>query len=129
MKCIYVKRVNLEQGVDICPAPEELDWFNEWNTTQSYLRVLQIYSAVSDCYNYFQYNSSTAFGNPDYSYKLGYMCGILSGYSCNSEEIDNKLYVRTNNGKTILIVELPIKRDRYFSEIKDINKTLRSLGL
>lgn len=47
MKCIYVKRVDLEQDVDICPAP----------------------------------------------------------------------------------VELPIKKNRYFSEIKDINKTSRSLGL
>lgn len=126
---IYVKRVDLGEGVDICPLPEELEWFDEWDTSPRYERVLAVYTAIQRLYNYYQTNTPTAFGNPEYSYLRGYLVGLLSGIHYNMEECDGKVTVTDKHGKKILIVEVPVKTKNYADSIKDINNTLRNLGL
>ena len=119
----------MEEGVDICPLPEELEWFNEWDTSPQYERVLAVYTAIQRLYNYYQTNTPTAFGNPEYAYLRGYLVGLLSGIHYNIEESYGKVTVTDKHGKKILIVEIPVKTENYMDSVKDINSTLRNLGL
>lgn len=93
------------------------------------MRILAVYTAVHKMYNYYQINTPTAFGNPEYDYLRGYLVGLLCGLQYDIEEKDDKVIITNKHNKKLLIVEIPIKKNRYFEEIKDINKTLRNLGL
>ena len=67
--------------------------------------------------NYFNSYTSTAYGNPDYSYLKGVCSGWLAARNCWEDVKDEILYIRNTNNKIIMKFDIP--------KISDIEKNNR----
>lgn len=115
----------LELLPDIVDTPIWDDYNNiECNKTTRL--IANLYKAISERENYFQLNSPTAFGNPQYNFYCGVVHGFLVGSELEEEVKDNEIHIKKNN-RTILVVD-KIKRSRaYYESVKEIDEIMRYL--
>lgn len=100
--------------------------YNVINCSQRIRNIANLYKALVERENYFQFNTPTAFGNPQYNYHCGVVNGILIG--CGFEEVvkDGKIYIYKNS-KPILVVDKIKRSNDYYSCVVDNNQVLRDL--
>lgn len=100
--------------------------YDEGFCSKSVSAVALLYEAISKRENYYQLNTPTAYGNPQYSNYCGIVTGLLKAYEMEEIEIDNKIIISKKNRKKLVIDK--IKRSQtYIDCVKDINNTMRNL--
>jgi hypothetical protein len=112
-----------EDGFEFLPYPEYVITSepNTWNRSQK--RVYDVYKAIRDVEMYFQENTPTAFGNPEYFRRDGFLSGVLTGYGLIYKEKNG--YICIYCGKNcILKVEKLTLPESYHEEIRDINRLM-----
>ena len=120
---------SLELLPDIVDTPiwEDFDVFNN-KCTKTVRLVGGLYKAIEQRENYYQLNSPTAFGDPQYRYYCGLVSGILQGAELEEVNEDEKIIIKRNNRK-ILIVDKIKHSQAYYDSVKENSNTLRELGL
>lgn len=126
---VYIKTCNID-GIESLPLPEETPFWSslEFKMTKREERNYNIYNAIRAVANYYQFNSPTAFGNPDYSRACGYLSGLLQGYGLEMQKIDNKIIVKTVGGTKLMIVECPQKPECYYKDRAEMNRIMKDIS-
>lgn len=106
---------------------KDLDSFNN-RCTKTVRLIGGLYKALEQRENYYQLNSPTAFGDPQYRYYCGLVKGILQGVELEEIVEDGKIIIKRNN-KEILIVDKIKRSQTYYDSVKENNEVLRELGL
>lgn len=106
---------------------KDFDGFNN-KCTKTVRLVGGLYKAIEQRENYYQLNSPTAFGDPQYRYYCGLVNGILQGAELEEIVEDDKIIIKRNNRK-ILVVDKIKRSQAYYDSVKENSKTLRELGL
>lgn len=91
------------------------------------LRNFNVYKAIQEVENYYQVNTPTAFEDPDYRQKQGFMLGLLTAYELNIDYIEDVIEVSTIKGTKIMRIQKPLKPDSYYDDIKDIRETINNI--
>ena len=107
---------------------EDYDAFSNVKCSKTVRIVGALYKAVEQRENYYQLNSPTAFGDPQYRYYCGLVVGILQGAELEEIAEDDKLIFKKGN-RNILIVDKIKRTKNYYDAARDINRTLREIGL
>lgn len=74
------------------------------NPTKRDRQIAGLYRAIADRENYFQENTPTAFGNPEYNFKDGLANGYLRALELE-ETIEGGQIVIHKNGRKILVID------------------------
>ena len=104
------------------------DDYDEIDAPKSVRIIAALYKAIADRENYYQENSPTAFGNPDYSRICGIVIGILQATEIEEQRKDDKLIFYKGKRKVLVVDKLKLPR-HYYEARRDIAKTRRALGL
>ncbi len=120
---------SLELLPDIVDTPiwEDFDGFNG-KCTKSVRLIGILYKAIEQRENYYQLNTPTAFGDPQYTLRCGIVLGILQGAELE-ECIENGKIVIKKNNRRILLVDKVKRPPSYHDAIRENGITLRELGL
>lgn len=94
---------------------------------KSHRQLVKLYDAISRRENYFQFNTPTAFGNPDYSLLVGEVNGLLLAIEAHEANRDGKIIIQKESGRVLLSVDRPQKPKWYYEELRDIRRTLNAL--
>lgn len=124
----YIQKVTID-GIDNLPdiGETELCKYLEMGTpSKSIELVIKLYMAVADRENYYQNNSPTAFGNPDYSVKEGIVTGIGIAANISEEAIDGRIVFRKGN-RIILEVDKLNRPKSYYEANREIREIMDNL--
>lgn len=105
MKIPYFKKTTDSAGndwvdsQDIFQYVDELGpFFNKW---------YQFIVKKCEQLNYYNNHTSTAYGNPDFSWLIGFCSGWLSARNCYEDMEDGVVYIKDNRDKTIMKFDVP----------------------
>lgn len=119
----------IEDSVELLPDITNTSIWVDYDETEcSELTkcIAMLYTAIAQRENYYQLNTPTAFGNPQYNYYCGVVNGILQARGMEEITSDGVIIIKKNNRKKLIIDK--IKRpESYFDSVKDNNDTLRNL--
>ena len=128
----HIKKYKYD-GTDIeYISPEDI--FSYGKEEDSKLQYLYMFlCTVAKEFNYFNHNTSTAFGNPDLEFYRGQIRGWMQAKQWEWEEtyIDNRdvvVNVKTSSGRTFLRIEKPCLPDAEMKRRVDIAHDLSALG-
>lgn len=117
---------NIEFLPDLIETPIWKD-FDELDAPRSVRLIAALYRAVAARENYYQENTPTAFGDPEYKMAYGIAQGIMIAGEIEERARDEKLFFYKGK-KLVLVVDKP-KRTRYYYEaLSDIAQTKRAFG-
>lgn len=115
---VVLKKHVLEDGGEWLDPIELLDECCPEKTE----KIFMLAKACADVLNYFNENSSDAFGNAPYARKDGFLYGFLAG--AGLELVQKETVWDIYKGKRIFLrVEVPKLRDSYYDEVKENKKT------
>lgn len=127
-----VKKV-VDDGIEYLPDIVETDFFELWEQSQYNGKnskelnlVAGIYKALSERENYYQDNTPTAFGNPEYSLLVGTVNGFIQGAELEMDEDEEHFIVRKGKRK-ILVVDKIKRNPGYFEAKREAAKALRDV--
>lgn len=122
------KRVDgeIEYLPDIVETPIWID-FDELDAPRSVRLVAALYRAVAERENYYQENTPTAFGDPEYKLAYGIAQGIKIAGEIEECARQGKLFFYKGK-KLILVVDKPMRTKYYYEALADIRKTREALG-
>jgi hypothetical protein len=88
---------------------------------------------VAKEFNYYNHNSSTAFGNPDLEFYRGQIRGWMQAKQWEWEEKTSKsgdvtVFIKTASGRTIFKIDKPRIPEEEFKRRKEISNDLSMLG-
>ena len=115
----------IEYLPDITETPIWRD-YDVYNAPRSVRLVAALYKAVAERENYFQTNSPTAFGDPEYKMAYGIAHGIMIAAEIEECARDGKLFFYKGK-KVILVVEKIKRRKSYYEEKREIQETLAAI--
>ena len=121
---------DIELLPDIVDTPiwNEHDMFNNSKVSKRVQLLAALYKAIEQRENYYQLNSPTAFGDPQYRYYCGVVVGFLQGMELEEIVEDEKIIIKGSNRKIMIIDK--IKRPKsYHDAVRENSETLRELGL
>ena len=124
----------ISEGLELLPNIvdtsiwKDLDEFNNDRCSKTVRLVSTLYRAIEQRENYYQLNTPTAFGNPQYALRCGIVIGILQGAELE-EMIENEKIVIKRNNRRILIVDKVKRPQAYRDAVRENSETLRALGL
>lgn len=106
MKIPYFRKTTDEYGNEWVRSLDLFDFgveegspfFNKW---------FMFISNECELLNYYNNNTSTAYGNPDYSNLQGFCRGYLAALNCYTEDIDSVRYVKNSHNKTVMKFDIP----------------------
>ncbi len=126
----YIVRKFVDGEVEYLPDVAETEFFCEAEIERSRsLRLLcALYKAVEERENYYQVNTPTAFGDPEYKLAYGIAHGIMIGAEIEERERDGKLFYYKGK-KLILVVEKPKLHISHFEAIEENKRLLQAIGL
>lgn len=115
---------------DIVDTPiwNEHDIFNNSKISKRIQLLAALYKAIEQRENYYQLNSPTAFGNPQYRYYCGVVVGFLQGMELE-EIVENEKIVIKGNNRKIMVIDKVNRPKSYHDSLKEINDTLNELGM
>lgn len=127
MKYEVHKRVieGIEYLPDLTETPIWRD-YDVYNPPRSVRLVAALYRAVAERENYYQTNSPTAFGDPEYKMAYGIAHGIMIAGEIEDVERDGKLFFYKGK-KVILVVDKIKRRKGYYEEKREIQETLAAI--
>ena len=103
------------------------DDYDDLDAPRSVRLVAALYRAVAERENYFQVNTPTAFGDPEYKLAFGIVNGIKIAAEIEEQERDGKLFFYKGK-RLILVVDKPMRTVYYYEALADIRKTREALG-
>lgn len=124
-----IQKVNdggLEYLPDIVDTPIWAD-YDSFNPPLRIRQIAALYSAVAARDNYFQFNTPTAFGNPDFSFAQGVVFGILKSAEID-EKTKNGKHIFLKGNKTILVVDVVQRPESYYAMQRENRETLAAFG-
>lgn len=98
------------------------------NSTKRDRQIAGLYRAIADRENYFQENTPTAFGNPEYSFKDGVADGYLRAMELE-ETVENEQIVIRKNGRKILVIDKIKKPSAYYKDLAEIRALRKDFGI
>ena len=115
---------------DIVDTPiwNEYDIFNNSKISKRIQLLTALYKAIEQRENYYQLNSPTAFGDPQYRYYCGVVVGFLQGMELE-EIVENEKIVIKGNNRKIMVIDKVNRPKSYHDSLKEINDTLNELGM
>lgn len=113
---------------NLLPDVTETDIFTDYEKNPSdYMRCLYwLYIALSKRENYYERNSPTAFGDPEYTRYVGMVTGILMVTGWEEIVTKDQIIIK-NKRRKILVVDRIKRSDSYYKEKAEINELLRDL--
>ena len=111
---------------DITETPIWRD-FDEIDTPRSVRLVAALYRAVAERENYYQENTPTAFGDPEFKLAYGIAQGIEIAGEIEERARDGKLFFYKGK-KLILVVDKPMRTKYYYEALADVRKTREAFG-
>lgn len=102
--------------------------FDEIGAPRSVRLVAALYKAVADRENYYQENTPTAFGDPEYKLAFGIAQGIMIAGEIEERVRTGKMFFYKGK-RLILVVEKPMRTKYYYEALSDIRKTREALGI
>lgn len=124
----YIRK-HFDGAVEYLPDVNETDLVCDYDASPTDRRNMLLYMALSDCENYYQFNSPTAFGNPDYARKEGFLYGLLTAYGLHIARTKESVRVVTENNRTIIVVDKLKKPDQYYKERKEAEELRNAFGI
>lgn len=106
----------------------EHDIFNNAKISKRIQLLAALYKAIEQRENYYQLNSPTAFGDPQYRYYCGVVVGFLQGMELE-EIVENEKIVIKGNNRKIMVIDKVNRPKSYHNFLKEINDTLNELGM
>ena len=115
---------------DIVDTPiwNEHDIFNNSKVSKRIQLLAALYKAIEQRENYYQLNSPTTFGDPQYRYYCGVVVGFLQGMELE-EIVENEKIVIKGNNRKIMVIDKVNRPKSYHDSLKEINDTLNELGM
>ena len=98
------------------------------NPTKRDIRIAGLYEALSERENYFQENTPTAFGNPEYNLYVGMVRGYMQALELDETTEGERIIIR-KNGKAILIVDKVKKPSGYYQSVLENRKLRKDFGI
>lgn len=86
-----------------------------------------LYNALQKRENYFQENSPTAYGNPEYSLYCGVVSGFLQAMDAWESEEKGQIVIRRKQ-KKLLVVDKVMRPSWYYESRREIRETMEALG-
>lgn len=129
---IFIHPVEDEDGIEFLPDEMDTPLYTKTDyigMTKKELRNIFLYRAICDRENYFQDHTPPAFGDPNFSRKDGYMFGLAAGYGLDLDITPERIIVRTEKGRIVMVVTRPKETDAYKEAVKDNKKTLSQFGI
>lgn len=113
---------------NLLPDITETDIFSDYEKNPSdYMRCLYwLYVALSKRENYYEINSSTAFGDPEYTRYVGMITGILMVTGWEEIVTEDQVIIK-NKKRKILVVDRIKRSESFYKEKAEINKLMRDL--
>ena len=88
-----------------------------------------LYAALRQRENYYQENTPTAFGDPQYSLYCGVVKGFLMAMEAEENDVAGQIVIRNSrNGKKLLVIDKPTRPASYFEDLRSNRELLRELG-
>lgn len=118
-----------EDDVEFLPDITDTPIWADYDTFQcnhSVKCIAMLYSAISKRENYYQFNTPSAFGDPQYKYYCGVVDGILQASGMEEIICDNIIIIKKNNTKKLIIDKMK-RTQSYINHIKDNNNVLQSV--
>ena len=131
---MYIVEKIISEGLELLPNIvdtsiwKDLDEFNNDRCSKTVRLVSMLYRAIEQRENYYQLNTPTAFGDPQYTLRCGVVIGILQGSELEEVVENEKIVIKRNNRK-ILIVDKVKRPQAYYDTVRENRETLRALGL
>lgn len=122
-----IKFDDIELLPDITDTPL-WDKYDSLDCTQQHKRISVLYQLICKRDNYFQTNTPTPFGNPEYSLYQGQVVGFLQAMEWCEKIINDQIVIYKDNQKEtpVLIVDKLKRPDSYFKSMID-NRELTSI--
>lgn len=123
-------KCEFDGAVECLPLLEETELFHEWcDVKEGSLawKLMVVYQALENVENYYQFNSPTAFGNPDHRYQEGILIGLLQGFNWTMADGKDGWINIYAGRKQVLRVQRPKKPASYKEELEDLKKTMRAV--
>lgn len=118
---------------DIVDTPlwEYLDPDRGMKAKKTEVQLAYLYKALAARENYYQNNTPTAFGNPQYNYFCGVVDGCLQATFAEESEENGVIVIRSINGaKRVLFSVDKLKKPRsYYESVRENTAALRALGI
>lgn len=102
--------------------------YDSLDCTPMHRRISVLYQLICQRDNYFQTNTPTPFGNPEYSLYQGQVVGFLQAMDWGEKTVNDQIVIYKDNKKEtpILIVDKLKRPDSYFRSMID-NRELTSI--
>lgn len=98
------------------------------NSTKRDRQIAGLYRAIADRENYFQENTPTAFGNPEYNLYMGTVRGYIQALELE-ETVENEQIVIRKNGRKMLVIDKIKRSDAYYQDMAEIRKLRKDFGI
>lgn len=128
-----VVKKQIIDGIEYLPDIVDTTLFAEWEESQykktgtkEIRLVAGLYKALSERENYFQNNTPTALGNPEYNL----LCGVVEGFLQGSEmylDEDDKHFIVKRGKRTVLVVDKIRRTTNYYKEKREIEKVIADI--
>ena len=92
-------------------------------------QIAGLYDALQKRENYFQENSPTAFGNPEFSFLDGVVNGYLRALEFEETVENGRIIIGKYGGRATLIVDKIKKPKGYYQDFKDVGALRRYFGI
>lgn len=128
---MYIIHKNIDDGLEKLPDITETPIWEEYDKMKCSKKVkllANLYMAIQKRENYYQLNTPTAYGDPQYMYNCGLVIGILQA-SDMEEIVENNCIVIKKNKRRLLIIEKVERPQAYYICKKEISELMKSIGI
>ena len=121
MRTIYIKKYYDEDtDTEYIEPSDVFKYYEEVSEKGQY--YYSFLCRVQEYVQYYNTNTSTAFGNPDYAQMGGIVLGWCLGAKWQYIETKEKIEIRTQKGYVVMVVERPKKSSTEIDKQKEINQ-------
>jgi len=126
-----IKKDSLD-GVDLLPDIVDtplwalIDPDRNPNPNPTERQIAGLYNALQKRENYFQENSPTAYGNPEYSLYCGVVSGFLQAMDAYEDEVDGQIFIRKGR-KKLLMIDKVQRPTWYYETQREIREAMASI--
>lgn len=118
MKTIYFRRHKDADNIDYYLDATDVFQYASENTDKG-LELYQFALMVEKYMNYWNNNTPTAFGNPDYNYLMGCVEGYITAKGWGQRETTQKEIILFKGNKKVLVIDKIEKPKSYYEAERD----------
>ena len=122
MKTPYFKKIADSEGNEWVDSQDVFQYVNEYDTF--FNKWYQFITRKCEQLNYYNKYTSTAYGNPDLSWLIGFCSGWLSAKNCYEDIKDGVCYIKDQHDRVIMKFDVPKISKMERENRKEINNLL-----